>query len=216
MSDVIQVVIVDDHPLFREGVAHILEATQGFEVVGQGSSAEEALRLATTLLPDMMLLDITMPGGGIAAARSVAAACPVTKIVMLTGSEQEEHLMAALKAGARGYILKGIAARELISILRAVCAGDVYVSPTLAASLLLELTGAAPSARGSSPLDELTEREHQILERVADGKSNKEIGQDLHLSEKTVKHYMTNILQKLQVRNRVEAALLAHKSEQRG
>jgi DNA-binding NarL/FixJ family response regulator len=207
---------VDDHPLFREGVAHILGATQGFEVVGQGSSADEALRLATRLLPDMMLLDITMPGGGIEAARSVAAACPVTKIVMLTGSEQEEHLMAALKAGARGYILKGIAARELISILRAVCGGDVYVSPGLAASLLLELTGATPSPRGASPLDELTEREHQILERVAAGKSNKEIGQDLHLSEKTVKHYMTNILQKLQVRNRVEAALLAHKSEQRG
>ncbi|HBY99652.1 MAG: response regulator transcription factor [Ardenticatenaceae bacterium] len=213
MSSKIHVVIVDDHPLFREGVAHTLQIDSDFEVVGQGASADDALGLARDLLPDLILLDITMPGGGVAAAQAIAAACPVTKIVMLTVSEEEDDVLAALKAGARAYILKGISARELVRVLRAVYAGDVYVTPTLAASLLLVMTSAATESRlPAGPLDELTERERQILELVAAGHSNKEIGQQLSLSEKTVKHYMTNILQKLQVRNRVEAALLAQKA----
>jgi DNA-binding NarL/FixJ family response regulator len=213
MSEKIQIVIVDDHPLFREGVAHTLRAEPGLEVVGQGANMEDAVRLACDLLPDIILLDIDMPGGGLHAAQAIAAACPVTRIVMLTVSEDEEHVLGALRAGARAYILKGISARELISILRAVWAGEGYVSPTLAASLLSEMTGTVPGGRlPGSPLDELTERERQILECIAAGLSNKEIGHQLHLSEKTVKHYVTNILQKLHVRNRVEAALLAQKS----
>jgi two-component system, NarL family, nitrate/nitrite response regulator NarL len=110
-------------------------------------------------------------------------------------------------------VLKGVAARELVRIMRAVASGEVYVTPSLAASLLFELSGGKPGSQSASPLDDLTEREHQILERVAAGDSNKEIGVQLHLTEKTVKHHMTNILQKLQVRNRVEAALLARASE---
>ena len=213
MSEKIQIVIVDDHPLFREGVAHTLRAEPGLEVVGQGANMEDAVRLACDLLPDIILLDIDMPGGGLHAAQAIAAACPVTRIVMLTVSEDEEHVLGALRAGARAYILKGISARELISILRAVWAGEGYVSPTLAASLLSEMTGTVPGGRPpGSPLDDLTERERQILECIAAGLSNKEIGHQLHLSEKTVKHYVTNILQKLHVRNRVEAALLAQKS----
>jgi two-component system, NarL family, nitrate/nitrite response regulator NarL len=213
MSDNIHVVIVDDHPLFREGVANTLQVEPDIDIVGQGDSAEEAIRLACDLLPDIILLDIDIPGGGLNAAQTISATCPVTKIVLLTVSEEEEHLIAALKAGVRAYILKGVAARELVRILRAVAAGEVYVTPTLAASLLLEMTGALPGSRPpTSPLDGLTEREHQILEGVAAGLSNKEIGQQLYLSEKTVKHYMTNILQKLHVRNRVEAALLAQRS----
>jgi two-component system nitrate/nitrite response regulator NarL len=213
MGDRIRVAIVDDHPLFREGVAHTLAGGHGIEIVGQGASADDALQLARDLLPDVILLDISMPGGGLNAAREIAAACPATRIVMLTVSE-EDDLLAALKAGARAYALKGVSGRELASILRAVHAGEVYVTPTLASSLLFEMTRAPKSRPIVNPLDELTERERQILELVAAGHSNREVGSRLYLTEKTVKHYMTNILHKLQVRNRVEAALLAQKAVQ--
>ena len=212
MSDKINVVIADDHTLFREGLAGIIGGTQDFEVVGQGGSMQEAVQLARDLLPDIILLDIDMPGGGLEAARVIAGELPVTRIVVLTSSEEDDHLIAALKIGARAYILKGVAARELIRILRAVWAGESYVPPMLAASLLLEMGEArSQQKQATSPLDELTPRERQILEGLAAGLSNREIGEQLFLSEKTVKHYMTNILQKLQVRNRVEAALLAQK-----
>lgn len=209
MTEKIHVVIVDDHPLFRDGVAHMLGREPDFAVVGEGASAAEALALVRDQLPDILMLDLDMPGSGLAAAQAVAADYPATKIVILTASEDEGNLQAALKAGARAYILKGSPARELIGILRTVQAGHGYVPPALAASLLSEPAGA----RGGGPATEpLTERERQVLERLAVGLSNKEIGQQLHLTEKTVKYYVTNILQKLQVRNRVEAALLAQKS----
>lgn len=212
MTEKIHVVIVDDHPLFRAGVAHMLGREADFEIVGEGSSAEEALNLVRDLLPDILILDIDMPGSGLEAARAVTAVYPVTKLVILTASEDEGNLQAALKAGARAYILKGSPARELISILRSVQAGHGYVPPALAASLLSE-----PAAGGgqvdAATTEALTEREHQVLEGLAVGLSNKEIGQQLHLTEKTVKYYVTNILQKLQVRNRVEAALLAQKNK---
>lgn len=213
MSDKLQIVLVDDHPLFREGVAYALQSQPDFEVVGQGGSLDDAIRLACELLPDLVLLDIGIPGGGIQAARTIASACPATKIVMLTASVEDDDLLAALKAGAQGYVLKGVSARELARVVRAVNEGERYVTPTLAASLLAEMAGGRQTTRApASPLDELTERERQILECVAAGLSNKEVGQRLYLSEKTVKHYMTNILQKLQVRNRVEAAMLAQKN----
>ncbi|GAB4440723.1 MAG: response regulator transcription factor [Anaerolineae bacterium] len=212
MSDKIQVVLVDDHPLFRQGVASVLGAEPDIEVVGQGATADDAVRLARDLLPDIIMLDIDMPEHGLNAARIIANECPVVKIIILTVSEEDDHLVAALKAGARAYVLKGVAASELVGILRAVWAGQSYVPPILAASLILEMSEAASrEPLPASPLDELTERERQILEQLAAGLSNKEIGQQLHLTEKTVRHYMTNILQKLQVRNRVEAALIAQK-----
>lgn len=205
------IVIVDDHALLRDALVTILSGEPDFEVAGQGGSAADAVRLARETLPDIILLDIDMPGGGIAAAREIAAQCPATKIVILTSSEDDDHLIEALKIGARAYILKGVAARELLRILRAVEAGESYVPPALAASLLVEMRQPARKT-AENPLDELTERERQILEGLAAGASNKEIGQKLFLAEKTVKHYITNILQKLQVRNRVEAALLAQKN----
>jgi DNA-binding NarL/FixJ family response regulator len=216
MSETIQVVIVDDHPLFRDGVAATLEAEADMTVIGQGTTAADALRLAQDLLPDLILLDLNMPGRGLLAAQRIAVGCPVVKIVILTVSETEEDILEALKAGARAYILKGVSARELVHILRSVYAGETYVPPTLAASLLREMSRAAPASAPSpaSLLDDLTDRERDILEHVAMGRSNKEIAQELALREKTVKHYMTNILQKLQVRNRVEAALLAQKAAQ--
>jgi DNA-binding NarL/FixJ family response regulator len=213
MGDPLQVAIVDDHPLFREGVAHTLGAQPGIEIVGEGESADDAVRIAAERMPDVMLLDVSMPGGGLRAVREIAASFPVIKVVMLTVSEQEDDVTAALRAGARAYVLKGVAARELVRILRAVAEGEVYVTPSLAASLLFELTSGKATASPPSPLEGLTERERQILERVAAGDSNKEIAAQLFVSEKTVKHHMTNILQKLQVRNRVEAALLARSGE---
>lgn len=212
MTEKIQIVVVDDHPLFREGVATTLSSSPDIDVVAQGASAAEAVKLANDLLPDIILLDISMPGSGINAAAAIAASCPVVKIIMLTVSEHEEDVLRSLKAGARGYILKGVTARELVNTVRAVHNGESYVTPRLAASLLVDLKGASDAAeRTSSPLDELTTRERQILELVATGRSNKEVARELDLAEKTVKHYMTNILEKLQVRNRVEAALLAQK-----
>jgi DNA-binding NarL/FixJ family response regulator len=212
MDERIRVLVIDDHPLFRDGVVRTLETDPDMEIVGQGASAQEAIHLSQALLPDILLLDISIPGGGIQAAQAVACDCPVTRIIMLTASEDEDDLLAALKAGARAYILKGVSARELLSALRSVMTGECYVTPALAASLLSEMSGASSNARQpADPLDMLTERERQILEQVAEGHSNKEIGLLLYLSEKTVKHYMTNVLQKLHVRNRVEAALLAQK-----
>jgi DNA-binding NarL/FixJ family response regulator len=236
----LRVVVVDDHPLFRQGVALTLGAAAGVEVVGEGASADDAIRLAGELRPDVALVDVTMPGRGLAAARRITSSCPETKVIMLTVSEAEDDVTEALKGGARGYILKGVSAAELVEIVRAVARGEGYISPALAASMLAQLTcgrgepataepaaravpdsgsgaqtGAAPPAASGEPprrpdlLQELTERERQILERVAGGDSNKEVARDLHLAEKTVKHYMTSILQKLQARNRVEAALMA-------
>lgn len=213
MSDSISMVIVDDHPFFREGVVSILGGQLDIEVVGQGGTSQEAVLLARDLLPDMILLDIDIPGGGLQAAQEIAQTCPVVKIVMLTVSADEDHVLAAFKAGAQAYVLKGVAKQELIGILHLVHAGEGYVTPTLAASLLSELTTTTAGERPRSVgFDELTERERQILELIAVGNSNREIGQQLHLTEKTVKHYVTNVLQKLHVRNRVEAAVLAQKS----
>lgn len=208
MRELIRIVVADDHPLLRDGVVGSLQATGIFQVVGEAADAGSALRLAREHLPDLVLLDVTMPGGGLVAARDIASACPATKIVMLTVSEDEDDLLEAMKAGASGYVLKGVASRELTAILKRVLDGEVYVTPALAGHLLRELS----RPREASPLDELTTREREVLELVASGRSNYEIGQRLGLAEKTIKHYMTNILGKLQVRSRVEAALLAQRS----
>jgi two-component system, NarL family, nitrate/nitrite response regulator NarL len=209
----INLVIVDDHPLFREGVIAILGTEPDIEIIGQGATAEDAIQLVRDLLPDVLLLDVNIPGGGLNAAKTIATAFPVVKIIMLTGSADEDDVLTALKAGVDAYVLKGVAARELVGIIHTVQAGESYVTPTLAASLLMEMTITSAQEQHSEPvtepLDELTDRERSILELIADGKSNKEIGQVLFLTEKTIKHYVTNILQKLRVRNRVQAALLA-------
>jgi DNA-binding NarL/FixJ family response regulator len=210
--DKIRLVIVDDHSIFREGLLSVLSTEPDIEIVGEGASAEDALRLARELLPDIIFLDISMPGGGLNAAQSIVENYPVVKIIILTGSEGEAHVMTALKTGARAYVLKGVAARELVNILHTVQSGEVYVTPTLAANLLSEMTAEPRNEAPESTFEKLTEREHEILALIAAGASNKEIGLQLHLTEKTVKHYVTNILQKLQVHNRVQAAILALKT----
>ena len=211
--DKIRLVIVDDHSIFREGLLSVLSTEPDIEIVGQGASAEDALRLARELLPDIIFLDISMPGGGLNAAQSIVENYPVVKIIILTGSEGESHVMTALKTGARAYVLKGVAARELVNILHSVQSGEIYVTPTLAANLLSEMTSGPRKEPSGGAFEKLTEREHEILSLIAAGTSNKEIALQLHLTEKTVKHYVTNILQKLQVHNRVQAAILALKNQ---
>lgn len=208
--DKIRLGIIDDHPIFREGVASILGAEPDIEIVGQGVTAEDAIQLTRDFLPDVILLDINMPGGGLKAAETISKSYPVVKIIILTGSTDEDVVVAALKAGAHAYVLKGVAARELNGILHTVYAGEGYVSPSLAAHLLSEITSTHRQPHSDKDdFDDLTERERQILKLIALGTSNKEIGQKLFLTEKTIKHYVTNILQKLHVSNRVQAALLA-------
>ncbi len=203
MNGVIRVAVADDHPMFRAGVLSSLREEDGIDVVGEASDGPGALALARSELPDVIILDIAMPGSGLEAARHIAAACPATRIVMLTVSEDEDDLLAAVKAGASGYVLKGAGAGELVNVIRSVHAGDVYVAPALAWGMLREL-----QTPRTSPYDELTDREREVLELVAEGLSNHEVAERLGLAEKTIKHYMTNILGKLHVRSRVEAALL--------
>jgi two-component system, NarL family, nitrate/nitrite response regulator NarL len=207
MNNVIRVVVADDHPLFREGVINSLRGSEDIEVIAEACDAHEAIAEVRDKVPDVVLLDVTMPGDGIQAARVIGASCPATRIIMLTVSEDEDDLMAAMKAGARGYVLKGVSAGELITVVKSVSAGEVYVAPALAFGLLREMG----KPRQASPVAELSSRERQVLELVAAGLSNQEIGVRLGLAEKTIKHYMTNVLTKLQVRSRVEAALLAAK-----
>ena len=216
MQPVTRVAIVDDHPLFRGGVAQTLGASPGIQVVGEGENAQDAIRLVDTLAPDVLTLDLTIPGGGgLAVLRAVGHQS--TRILILTASEHDDDLLAALEAGARGYALKGVGGDDLVRIVQAVAAGETYVPPGLAAGLLIGVARGDRNARAStSPLEELSERERQVLDLLASGQSNREIGEQLHLTEKTVKHYVTGILQKLNVRNRVEAALQARELGARG
>ncbi len=209
MAERIRIAVVDDHPILRAGVVRTLVDEKDFEVIGEGGSADEAVAIAQQALPDLMLLDMNMPGTGPAAVEKISLLCPAVKVVMLTVQEDYESVTTALKLGARGYVLKGVGASELVSILRDVHEGGSYVSPSLAAKLLSDFDESEPEADGANgSLDSLTAREEQILRLLGQGLSNKEIGVRLDLKEKTVKHYVTNILQKLQLRNRVEAALM--------
>lgn len=210
MTKPLRIVIVDDHPLFREGVNRTLCERGTFEVVAEGASADDACRLVRDHAPDLVLLDISMPGGGISAAERIATQAPNVFIAMLTVSEAEDDVMAALKAGAHGYILKGVSGPSLCDAVSEIAQGCSYVSPTLAARLLKVFNTDPQETRPEKRLEELSQREDQILKQVAQGLSNKEIALSLDLQEKTVKHYMTSILKKLHVRNRVEAAILAH------
>ncbi len=206
MPDPMRILLADDHPMFREGVAHSLGSEPDLEVIAQAASGEEAVELAQRLSPAVALLDVSMPGiGGIEAAARIAAAVPGIRIVMLTVSEDKDNLLAALKAGAHGYVLKGASASELRDIVRNVAAGEAFVTPALASRLLVEFS----RPRERDPLSELTQREVDVLELVSLGSTNREIAERLHLAEKTVKHYVTCILQKLHARSRTEAALIA-------
>lgn len=211
MFRAIGVAVVDDHPLFREGVSHILNACEDIEVVGQGSSSDEAYDLVRTTKPDILVLDVSIPGGGLNALEAVMADYPKLKVMMLTVSVDKPDVLKALRLGARGYVVKGVGGQELVQALRVVLRGDRYLSPSLGASLLSDVDQAKTEARIKAT-ECLSHREGQVLSLVTQGLSNKEIGARLSLSDKTVKHYMTSVFQKLHVRNRLEAALLVKRA----
>jgi DNA-binding NarL/FixJ family response regulator len=206
------ILVADDHPIFRDGLVKSLEETGIFTVTGIASSAKEAIDLAATLKPDIALLDLSMPGGGLSAVAQIASLNHAKYIAMHTVSEDGENVAEALRLGAKAYILKGVSAQELRNILSDVAKGETHVAPSLAAKILTFMTQQQTEA---SPLDDLTKREEDILKYVAIGQTNKEVAEALGLQEKTVKHYMTTILEKLHVRNRVEAALIAQKAFER-
>ena len=210
MTDRIRIVLADDHPIYRSGLARSLADAGDIEIVGEAGDGEQAVEQVLLHRPDVVLLDISMPkGGGIGALSRIMQIEAPPRVAMLTASEADEDLMQAIKLGAMGYILKGVGAEELVDLVGELVAGRTYVSPGLAGRLLVAMRRREPVLQEPNPLDELSRREEDILKLVAQGKSNREVGEALELQEKTVKHYMTSILQKLQVRNRVEAAMLA-------
>lgn len=216
MTAIIRVAVVDDHPLFREGVVHLLETCPDIEVIAQGASAKEAIDIVQSHSPDVLVLDISIPGGGIAALQTIATGHGLTNVLILTVSADENDVLKALQLGAKGYVVKGVSGAELMQALRSVYNGDRYLSPSLGAKLLTDV-GLVHSST-TSEVDaggDLSCRENEILSFVGQGLSNKEIALKLNLSEKTVKHYMTNVFHKLHVRSRLEAALLIQKMPHR-
>ncbi len=206
----IRVLVADDHPIFRDGLIKSLEETGEFRVVAVASSAPEAVKLADQKRPNIALLDLSMPGNGLNAVKEISRAGTANQIAMLTVSEDDDNVASALRYGAIAYILKGVSASELRTVLKGVAGGEAHVSPGLAAKVLTYMSKDGGGRSKASPFDDLTKREEDILRIVAQGKSNKEIAHDLSLQEKTVKHYMTAIMGKLHARNRVEAAVMAH------
>jgi len=211
MTNPIRTAIVDDHPLFRAGVAKLLARTPDFEIVADGGTAADAVNIAQQLVPDVLLLDLKLPGDGFAAASTIVREHPRVRIVILTASDCDSDVAAMLQVGVHGYLLKGCTGQEIVRAVHRVYAGEFYVTPSLAARLLTEMSTPAPKAGDDS--EGLSNREEIILGQVSKGLTNKEIARALNLREKTVKHYMTSIMQKLGVRNRLEAALMGQKRE---
>jgi two-component system, NarL family, nitrate/nitrite response regulator NarL len=205
----VRVAVIDDHPLYCKGVARTLKSSAMLNLVGMGGSCDDAVRIAKEAAPDVMLLDIQLPGGGLEAARLIAELDARPRIIFLTASESNDHVATALSTGASGYVLKRTTGSELVDIVMAVYNGDTYVTPDLAARMLRNITETAKEPKPDRNPFMLTPREEDILDGVAEGQTNKEIAFRFNIGEKTVKQYMTNIMHKLQVRNRVEAALKA-------
>jgi two-component system nitrate/nitrite response regulator NarL len=210
MAIVTTAAIVDAQPLFVEGVAQIVRAS-GMSVIGIGSTGSDATSIAAEKKPDLLILDIKITGCGMEAARQVALLSPQTKIVFLTDSEQDEHVSTVLRDGAKGYILKSVAKRDFTKIICDIASGRAYMDPSLAARLIGRRRRSSDAS--SSLIAQLTIREREILECVAGGKTNKEVAGLLRLGEKTIKHHMTNIMQKLEVRNRLEATIVLQREQ---
>lgn len=212
-----RILIVDDHPIFRKGLILTFNETDDLIVCAEGANATEAIDLFIENQPDLVLLDLSMPGGGHAALLQILEHNPNARVAILTASEDNDDVMRAIQAGAAGYIVKGVGGRALLDAIRAIAAGDGYVAPSLAARILSERQSdnAAPHL-ASQPINhllQLTPKELQVLRLVGAGHSNKEIAYRCGTQEKTIKHHMTHILKKLNVRNRTEAALLLRSSE---
>ncbi len=212
MSDAIRLLIVDDQRLMREGLRLLLELEQGFEIVGEASSGQSALDAYAELRPDVVLMDIRMPGmDGVEATRRLCASWPGARVIILTTFDDDVNVFEALRAGAVGYLLKDLSGQELASAVRTVFNGGALIEPTVAKRVMTEFARLHPPARS---LDEglsepLSERELEILKLISAGLSNREIGDRLGLTEGTVKNHITSLLQKIGARDRTQAALRA-------
>jgi len=206
----IRLLIVDNHTLFRQGLVSLLQSEPGYDVIGEASSGEEALQLVPRLGPDVILMDVKMPGiGGVEATRRLMEADPGERILMLTVSEEEENLVAAIQAGARGYLLKNADAAELLEAIQHVYAGEAMISPAMTFRLLQVLkSGGIPAPLSELPL---TSREQDVFRLLAQGASNRQIAETLMITENTVKTHVRNILEKLELHSRSEVAAYARR-----
>jgi DNA-binding NarL/FixJ family response regulator len=203
-----KIIIVDDHILFREGLAAIIRSESDFEIVGQAGSVQEAIQLVGERKPDMVLMDFGLPDGtGADATRAILAECPDCKVVFLTMSEEDEDLFAAIRSGAKGYLLKNMRPSKLVSSLRSVERGESALSRTMTLRLMEELVRSKGVTQVPEPT--LTRRELEVLRELAAGFSNQEIAERLFISENTVKYHVHSILDKLSLSDRRDAALYA-------
>jgi DNA-binding NarL/FixJ family response regulator len=205
----LRVLIADDHPLFRHGIHTLLDATADIEVVGEATSGEEAVAMAVALQPDLVLMDVQMPGAsGIEATRRIVRESPHIHILIVTMFEDHVSVFTAMRAGARGYVLKDAEKAEMLRAIRAVGSGEAIFSPAIAVRLI-DFFAAPKPAVVKDAFPELTEREREILDLIAQGKSNADIANQLVLSPNTVRNYVSNVFSKLQVADRAHAILLA-------
>ena len=206
----IRLLLADDHTLFRKGLASLLEKEQGFAVVGEAQDGAEAIRKAQVDKPDLVLMDIHMPGvNGLEATRQITNALPATRVVMLTISEEDKDLFEAIKCGAHGYLSKKVEPEKLRELLEGVFRGEAPLSGLTAARILKEFATKTSQGSATTLVDDLTAREKEVLQLLAAGLTNKEIGARLNIAENTVKNHLKNILAKLHLQNRVQAATLA-------
>lgn len=217
MSEKIRVLIADDHALLREGLRKILEMEPDLEIVGEAADGAEAVDKAARLKPDVVLMDINMPqGGGLAATRRIKSQYPEIDVVVLTIHDDEEYIAEMVNAGAKGYILKDVEPARVVEAIRRVHHGEAFIPASLMTKLLKQLhrpPGVATASWGSDEEPkQLTERELEVLELIVDGQTNREIAATLIISEKTVKNHVTNILRKLDVADRTQAAVFAIRS----
>lgn len=202
--------IADDHALFREGLRRLLDTAKDIDVVGEAKSGEDAVRLVEELTPDVVLLDVMMPGmSGIDVARVIRTTSPRTRVIILTVHTSEEFLFDAIKAGAMGYLLKDASSEELLRAVRLVADGEGLLAPAMAAKVFREFARVAASGELAPVLTPLTQRETEILRHVTEGLANKEIAHQLNISERTVKNHLSNIMEKLHVNSRTQAAVYA-------
>jgi len=208
MAEPITVLIVDDHTVVRHGIRALLEAEEGFAVVGEAGSGGEAVLLAADLAPDVVLMDLVMPEmDGVTATRLVKANSPRSQVIVLTSYHDDEHIFPAIRAGALSYLLKGVGLDELTEALRKAARGEAVLHPHVAARLVQELHGASQEA--ALLYANLSEREREVLRLIAEGLGNAEIAERLIIGERTVKSHVTNILGKLHVADRTQAAIYA-------